>query len=119
MDAWGTGSSVIGTCFMQQKQQCVSRTRAPPLQGICCPSSSSMVPTHFCASSSAPILTAMAMGARRMGCSSETMVKFGAGNSTDESLQQGRDGQGERGAHVSVSQSGGWVGSARLLVTKH
>ena len=113
-DAWGIGSSVINTRAMQQQQQCVSRPRAHPCKASADPTPASMCPTHFCASSSAPILTAMAMGARRMGCSSETMVKFGAGNSTEESLQRATTGAAWG---TSVRQAGRWVlRAARALL---
>lgn len=72
---------------MLTKQRLGLRHRAALATQLPLPTDQSMPHTHFCASSSAPILTAMAMGARRMGCSSDTMVRLGAGKRTAESLQ--------------------------------
>lgn len=49
--------------------------------------SANVCPAHFCASSSAPTRTATDKGVRRMGSSSCTRVRLGAGYKSAESLQ--------------------------------
>ena len=87
------------------KQRLVLRHRAALAKQLPLPTDPSSPHAHFCASSSAPILTAMAMGARRMGCSSDTMVRFGAGKRTAESLHH-TAGAGREVTHSRSKQLG-------------